>query len=597
MSTHRRGPPKEEEEGPVPRGLLKAARTSGQLNLAGRGLAQVPLAVWRINVDPPEEVARGVVFGASGERWWEQADLTKLILASNRLRVLSDDLQLLPALTVLDVHDNQLTELPQVLGELVNLQKLNVSHNKLQTLPESLWTISSLLSLHVEHNELEGISKNIGNLARLEELDLSSNRLTALPGTLGKLTRVTKLNVAENKLRELPTEIKSMKGLCQLEATHNLLESVPAALGGMASLQQLYLRHNRLKSLPELHNCAALKELHVGNNQISELGPEHLRPLGAISVLDLRDNKLKELPDDVTLLHGLERLDLTNNDISSLPNALGNLGKLKSLALEGNPLRAIRRDIINRGTQEILKFLRSRIEGEQPTGSEDSPDTVTAMTLPSQGGVNAFTMSSTQKALHYSGKKAAEIPDEVFEAIRGSKVTAVDFSKNQLSIIPPRIVELKDMVTDVNVGFNKISVLSLELCMLGNLTHLDLRNNALSSLPNELEALCRLQSIIISCNRFREIPPVLYRVGTLETLLASDNQIGTVDATGLRSLERLGTLDLQNNDIMVVPPQLGLCASLRSLLLGGNPFRSPRPALLSKGTATLLEYLRDRIPV
>ncbi|XP_032822010.2 leucine-rich repeat-containing protein 40 [Petromyzon marinus] len=591
MSRARRGPP---DEATVPQGLLRAARTSGQLNLAGRGLGEVPLAVWRINVDPPEEVARGVVFGASGERWWEQADLTKLILASNRLRALSDDLQLLPALTVLDVHDNQLTELPQVLGELVNLQKLNVSHNKLQTLPESLWAISSLLSLHVEHNELEGISNNIGNLARLEELDLSSNRLTALPGTLGKLTRVTKLNVAENKLRELPTEIKSMKGLCQLEATHNLLESVPAALGGMASLQQLYLRHNRLKSLPELHNCAALKELHVGNNQISELGPEHLRPLGAISVLDLRDNKLKELPDEVTLLHGLERLDLTNNDISSLPNALGNLGKLKSLALEGNPLRAIRRDIINRGTQEILKFLRSRIE--EPTGSEDSPDTVTAMTLPSQGGINAFTIS-VQKALHYSGKKAADIPDEVFEAIRGSTVTAVDFSKNQLSTIPPRIVELKDMVTDVNVGFNKISVLSLELCMLGNLTHLDLRNNALSSLPNEMEALSRLQSIIISCNRFREIPPVLYRVGTLETLLASDNQIGVVDATGLRSLERLGTLDLQNNDITVVPPQLGLCVSLRSLLLGGNRFRSPRPALLSKGTATLLEYLRDRIPV
>ena len=29
--------------------------------------------------------------------------------------------------------------------------------------------------------------------------------------------------------------------------------------------------------------------------------------------------------------------------------------------------------------------------------------------------------------------------------------------------------------------------------------------------------------------------------------------------------------------------------------LGGNRFRSPRPAMLTKGTAALLEYLRDRI--
>jgi len=37
------------------------------------------------------------------DRWWEQVDLTKLILASNALDCLSEDIQLLPALVVLDV--------------------------------------------------------------------------------------------------------------------------------------------------------------------------------------------------------------------------------------------------------------------------------------------------------------------------------------------------------------------------------------------------------------------------------------------------------------------------------------------------------------
>lgn len=62
----------------------------------------VPQCVWRINVDVPEEANQNLSFSAA-DRWWEQTDLTKLVLSNNHLRSLSDDLRLLPALTVLDV--------------------------------------------------------------------------------------------------------------------------------------------------------------------------------------------------------------------------------------------------------------------------------------------------------------------------------------------------------------------------------------------------------------------------------------------------------------------------------------------------------------
>ena len=62
--------------------------------------------MWRINIDPPADNAI-VSFGggsSSGEdHWWEQTDLTKLILAGNLLPSLSEDVQFLTALTVLDV--------------------------------------------------------------------------------------------------------------------------------------------------------------------------------------------------------------------------------------------------------------------------------------------------------------------------------------------------------------------------------------------------------------------------------------------------------------------------------------------------------------
>ena len=39
----------------------------------------------------------------SGDRWWEQVDLRKLILASNQIKELSSEIRNLPALNVLDV--------------------------------------------------------------------------------------------------------------------------------------------------------------------------------------------------------------------------------------------------------------------------------------------------------------------------------------------------------------------------------------------------------------------------------------------------------------------------------------------------------------
>ena len=58
------------------------------------------------------------------------------------------------------------------------------------------------------------------------------------------------------------------------------------------------------------------QEIHLGNNQIRRITSEHLQHLESVSVLDIRDNKISELPDEITCLSGLQRLDLTNNDLT-----------------------------------------------------------------------------------------------------------------------------------------------------------------------------------------------------------------------------------------------------------------------------------------
>ena len=69
-----------------------------------------------------------------------------------------------------------------------------------------------------------------------------------------------------------------------------------------------------------------------------------------------------------------------------------------------------------------------------------------------------------------------------------------------------------------------------------------------------------------------------------------------IDVEGLKQLSKLSILDLGNNNIGTVPPELGLLTNLRSLTLDGNAFRVPRPQILVKGTESIMAYLRDRIP-
>jgi Leucine-rich repeat (LRR) protein len=69
-----------------------------------------------------------------------------------------------------------------------------------------------------------------------------------------------------------------------------------------------------------------------------------------------------QVPESISSLRSLEELNLANNDLSGLPAKLGTLApKLRLLLLEGNPLRAIRRPVLERGTQAVLQHLRDRI--------------------------------------------------------------------------------------------------------------------------------------------------------------------------------------------------------------------------------------------
>jgi len=579
--------------------LVKQARSSGQLNLSNRGLVAVPTKVWTIGELDKEEqrkVSQISMDSQSDENWWEQVDMTKLILACNKISEISPQISNLLSLQVLDLHDNQLSCLPASLGQLVQLTKLNVSHNRLTQLPDCLSDLKELRVLQANNNQIEELDEGIGSLVMLANLDLANNKLKSLPGGIGFLSFVTNLNLSSNQLTELPPEMNSMTNLTSLELTNNQIRELPSTMDGLTHLELLYLRHNRLTRLPTLTNCINLKELHLGNNKISSVTGDDLEGIQGVKILELRENSIPNLPTEVIKLQVLERLDLTNNCLSNLPPSMGLLPHLKSVQLEGNPMKSIRRDIMARGTVGLLKYLRSRMEEDEIAElAKSGAGNVSPVPLSSSPPVPDVFSMKTNQSLNLSMKGLTELPTEAVQNALEAKVQSIDLSKNQLVSFPANLEEVMPQLYEVNIASNKIP--QLPGFIAGDLIQfLDLSNNKLSSLPDEMGGMKHLREIILSVNQFETIPSCLFSCAKLETILIANNKVASIEVERLKELPNLAILDLQNNAIQTVPPQLGNVTQLRQLKLEGNLFRVPRAAILVQGTGALMAYLRDRIP-
>ncbi|PAA52874.1 hypothetical protein BOX15_Mlig001095g3, partial [Macrostomum lignano] len=630
----------------VPNGLLKTAKQTGVLNLSNKDLSHVPDKVWQLanSADAsPADIALDRS-GDNGPRWWEVAELTKLYLSANRLESLSESIVKFPHLAVVDVRDNRLIRLPDAVGQLAELRSLNASKNRLIELPPSLAASGSLVQLSVSANCLSELPPDIGRLDSLSELDIADNQLTGLPDSIAMLRCLRCLEAGGNRIDSLPAGVAYLPALSRLGLAGNRLEHLPGGL--YPALEVLDLSDNQLTDLPPIgadpDSPAKLKELHLVNNRISRLLPDRLRPLGvSLRHLDLKRNCLSELPVELAgLLPLLERLDLTNNDLSSLPNELGLLTGLKCILLDGNPLRALRREVVARGTEAIKKHLASRIA--QPAAAEAAVDAAAAVAAAAAAAV-ASGGSATEVAaaasacskkiskkdpapktalqalqqqfgldlgelrvtgsLKYADKRVAEVPEPLLELLAnnsetGVSVTRIDLSGNELAGLPERLAKppFADSLLEVSLRKNcLVGQLDAGVAQLASLTVLDLSVNQLTSLPMEVSQLKQLQNLVLSYNRIAEFPEPLYSLPRLETVLLANNCIATLQPDRLRGMSRLATLDLTNNSLATVPPQLGLCTNLRNLHLEGNRFRVPRPDQLAKGTAFVLEYLRNRI--
>jgi hypothetical protein len=153
---------------------------------------------------------------------WKKYQLATILrLKSNQLTMLSDGIEALQELEMLDVSENMIAEISASLGTLPHLTHLYMAYNRLFLTP---------------------LPKTLGKLNRLKLLDMSSNELSVLPAEFSEMSALTHLDLSKNDFKEFPMCIIHISSLEVLKLNHNKLKELPDDLGAVEALKVRVIR-------------------------------------------------------------------------------------------------------------------------------------------------------------------------------------------------------------------------------------------------------------------------------------------------------------------------------------------------------------------
>eukprot|EP01124_Arcella_intermedia_P010142 TRINITY_DN16678_c0_g1_i1.p1 TRINITY_DN16678_c0_g1~~TRINITY_DN16678_c0_g1_i1.p1 ORF type:complete len:390 (-),score=73.37 TRINITY_DN16678_c0_g1_i1:40-1176(-) len=196
-------------------------------------------------------------------------------------------------------------------------------------------------------------STTITTAVRLKSKHIKDLREVKNLQLLPLFTRLQTIELQHNKIVEVPQEVAVLLGKSM--RVHEYL-------------QELNLRDNKLKTLPdEFFMLINLRILKLDKNELSVF-PKQLLSFYRLEVLTMSNNKIKHLPWALNRLKRLQILRLDGNLIDYIPNTLGKVDSLAELQILPNPLGSINNDdvIIACHSGSLVRVLEFFLTQEVP---------------------------------------------------------------------------------------------------------------------------------------------------------------------------------------------------------------------------------------
>ena len=309
----------------------------------------------------------------------------------------------------------------------------------------------------------------------------------------------------------------------------------------VAGVKEVDRSKQKLSSYPgDLSKYRELEKVDLSWNFIKSIPNYHCSGLKFLRELRIPFNKLEGLPESFGNLRALRVLDIQGNNISYFPESFILLPNLEILFAAKNDLRQFPRELKSMQLLHTLDLGYNKI-------------------------VRVGRTLGTLKMLqHFS------------------------ITHNEVQEIPQEIGRLKHIQT-LDLSYNELKELPKELGRCEQLLFFDVSHNFLRAMPYQLCECQVLQHLDCSFNKLVDIPQQYCYIRTLRRLNLSDNKINSFYGP-IHFWINLQSLDVSNNDLLVIPLEFSQLPLL-DLHLDGNPeLRIPEKAL-EGGTTSLLCYL------
>ncbi|XP_071960738.1 leucine-rich repeat serine/threonine-protein kinase 2-like isoform X2 [Antedon mediterranea] len=314
--------------------------------------------------------------------------------------------------------------------------------------------------------------------------------------------------------------------------------------------------------------------LDLSSNGIPSLTPliraeqKLLRCFLCLHKLDLSNNSLVVFPLQLSsVLKNLKHLDLRNNRLKELPTHMFSCSKLETLDVSHNKIKDVR---------------------SQPDYSCFS---LRELNL-SNNSIDLFPawLCNFVPALHVLNlacNNLAHLPDQPLYL---PHLRLLKLCRNSLTELPNKFLLHTKMLETLHVSDNQLTTLPDDLgSFMNQLTTVKLARNNLATnvhpyIPRFLLKLPWVRSVDLSANHLSVLPePSCWKSQSLRELLFADNSIRKLNlGDSIRSWQMLERLSLRNNELRQVPKELGQLTSLTTLDLSRNKELTTLPDELGK---------------
>jgi len=363
--------------------------------------------------------------------------------------------------------------------------------------------------------------------------------------------------------REAPVaELKHRAAEAAINGTlhwNNLHLQVPLPPGVQIppNVFHLKLGNNEFVEFPK--EVLALRKLQVLeiNANLMSLLPAAISVLESLQTLYLNNNRLGVLPPEIGMLTNLAMLDLHGNRLHEIPLELHTCTKLTKLNVSDNMLRIPFQHIEHVSIPDLLAALRILLESQhrkelymvqreidhlKSTAMEQAHRLCTVLTslcLPSVevGEVTELIKDFSPLTLMcFSGCNVQSVSPAIGQL--SNNLMLIDLRHNAISSLPTGFEGLGHLAT-LLLDDNKVAAFPKCLLECPSLTHLSLRCNVLEEVPPEFGGLLNLRVVCLGKNKLVDLPVELCTLSKLEVLELVSNSIDTMPLYLLKEAEAM----------------------------------------------------------